>query len=245
MIWRSEKIAAYFMPPPWPISPKRKLIVLHTPKCGGSSLLVSLTKAFGRDAIHRDYRYIRGVRTQPAHVIDAPVIYGHFRASKYEHVNQARWVTLLREPIDRMLSLYFNWKFSPPSMLKNKMGAFRREVQRGDIGLVDFASQPSMANRLHRFYFGGFDMGRFDLIIPHDNYSEGVLYLGKMIGKPLTVEVKNVSSSRSLAYEEARREVMADEATMGRLRDILRAEIEFYERCMALPSVRHRGVDGG
>jgi len=79
-------------------------------------------------------------------------------------------------------------------------------------------------------------MKRFDLIIVQDNYNEGIRRVGEKLGVPLSVEFKNVLSSRSNAYEDARRSVTGDPAMMQELREILRAEIEFYQRCLELPS---------
>ena len=225
------------------ISPAHKLIVLHTPKCGGSSLLGSLQDAFGRKAIYRDYKYIGGERMPKRADIPEPVIYGHFRAVKYNEMHGFR-VTLLREPVDRMLSLYFNWRFSPPEPLQNRIGRLRNDVHAGRMSLLELAREPSIANRIHRHYFGGFDMARFSLIIPHHNYTSGVRRLGEMVGVPLSVQERNVSSSRSPEYEKARREVMADEETLHALKNLIGEEIDFYQRAMALPAF-WQDNDGG
>ncbi len=218
------------------ISPTHKLIVLHTPKCGGSSLMGSLQDAFGRKAIYRDYKFLGGERMQKRAEIPEPVIYGHFRAVKYNDM-PGFWVTLLREPVDRMLSLYFNWRFSAPEPLQNRISRLRNDVHSGRMSLLELAREPAIVNRIHKHYFGGFDMGRFSLIIPHHNYPSGVQRLGEMVGVPLVSQERNVSSSRSPEYEKARREVMADEEMLKSLRSLLGDEIAFYGRTMALPAV--------
>lgn len=223
------------------VSPKRKLIVLHTPKCGGTSLFASLNGAFGSSQIYRDYRQGGDEKVASVDEITRPIIYGHFRAKKYENVENATWVTLLRDPIDRMMSLYFNWRFSPINPLKNRVSSIRRDVRLGKMSLVEFAALPNMSNRMSQAFFYDFDMTRFKFIILQDNYDEGVRQFSEWLGTPLQVETKNVSSSRSKAYENARRRVMADAEAMRQLEKILAKDIAFYERCVQLPSAVRRG----
>jgi hypothetical protein len=219
------------------ISPERKLVVLHTPKCGGTSLLASLEAAFGRDQVYRDYKHggKRG-RAATSEDIERPIIYGHFQAIKYQHLKSAMRVTMLREPMDRVMSLYFNWRFTPGKILTHYPSRLRRRVFGGQISLLEFAQIPGIADAFSDRFFAGFDMKRFDLIIVHDNYNEGVERLGEKLGVPLSVESRNVSSSRSKAYEDARRSVTGDPVMMRELREILRADIEFFQRCLELPS---------
>jgi hypothetical protein len=218
------------------VSPERKLIVLHTPKCGGSSLKKTLTDAFGHNAVYADYKFIKGERTTLPDVIDKPIIYGHFPAKRYEAERDAYWATLLRHPVDRMLSMYFNWRHSPTKPLKNPIGPLRREVRQGKIGLLDFARQPQL-NRLTKYYFADFDMARFNLIIAHEHYNAGVAKLGADLGVKLRIAYANVSSSRSEAYNIERKKVEADAKVMDELREILKPDIEFYDRAIALPTV--------
>jgi hypothetical protein len=220
------------------ITTDRKLVVLHTPKCGGTSLFRSLRKAFGISAVYADYRH--EVRQSAANTPDnCSVIYGHFRAIKYQHLYNAVWITMLREPVDRILSLYFNYLFYPVERLKNEPTELRLRVNQGKIGLLEFARYPAIAGQMHKYYFGGFEMNRFDLIILHSSYAAGVHRLSKLIGVPLSVEHRNVSSSRSHLYTEARLQIENDSETLHDLKAVLRDEIEFFERAAALPTAVH------
>jgi len=222
------------------ISPERKLIVLHTPKCGGTSLRASLRAAFGDDQFYLDYTAGRHAKVASSDEVKESIIYGHFPAVKYQHLDNAMWVTLLRHPVDRMLSLYFNWRYCAIEPWEGVVSALRRRVSLGKIGLLEFAALPAMSNRLSRVFFGGFDMRRFNLIILQDNYDEGVRRLGESLGIPLRAESRNVSSSRSEEYERERRRVTTELETMQRLNEILQEDIQFYERCVQLPSAVRR-----
>lgn len=216
------------------------LVVVHTPKCGGTSLRATLRTAFGAKNMFVDYKKIDPDRPK-APPGSYSVIYGHFPASKYADIQDAMWVTLLREPVDRVLSLYFNWRFYPLHLLKAKPDALRQAVFNNEIGLLDFARDPRFSEAYHRRFFGGFDMTRFDLIILTDRYAAGIQTLAEKIRKPLKVEHKNVSGTRSEDYAKARKEAQQDAATMSSLRDILRKEIEFYDSCVRLPAAAAGG----
>lgn len=218
------------------IGPDHPLVVVHTPKCGGTSLFASLRNAFGAGAMFIDY-----VKTNPGRLKTPDghsVIYGHFAAEKYAHIDNATWVTMLREPVDRLLSIYFVWRFYPLDRLRNEPEPLRRAVNKNEIGLLDFARNPRFSEAFHRKYFGNFDMTRFDLIILNDHYAEGIEKLSGLIGKPLGVEHRNVSATRSDVYAAARQEVLNDPAMLNALKDILRKETEFYQMCTNLPAAR-------
>ena len=227
------------------ITKEHKLIVLHTPKCAGTSLLKSLRTAFGIPGVYNDYPHQVPRGDESRGPEDYPVIFGHFAARKYQHIENAMWVTLLREPVDRVLSLYFNWRFTPFEMLQNepRKTGIRRKVRDGRIELLEFAQRRGIADSMHERYFGGFDMGRFNLIIIHSSYAAGVQQLSQRIDAPLLVEHKNVSSSRSDAYMNERRRIESDPKIMQNLREILQKEIEFYEYATSLPTAVHGKVE--
>lgn len=217
---------------PLDISPERKLIVLHTPKCGGSSLYSSLCDAYGRRSVYRHYEG-KQVGANKGDVARYPVIIGHARVVKYESIKDATWITLLRDPVDRTLSHYLNWRHTPMELLRNSANPLRQLVSEGKLSLLDFARTPKFASFLSKWTFGEIDMNRFSLVIWHDDYAAGIATLSDMIGHDLTTQHKNISASRSEAYEDARERTLADAPLMAELRNILSEDIAFYERVRA------------
>lgn len=209
-----------------------KLIVLHTPKCGGTSLDTSLRKAFGARAIYRDYKDNPArLKSNPA---DYPVIIGHFSATKYAHEREATWVTLLRDPVDRILSHFFVWRFQDTKALQRagRLNALRAGIHEGKIGLVEFASREPFNTILSGRAFGNFDMDRFDLIIWHDQYAEGIRKFSELVQRDLRVERRNTSDANA-GFEDAKRKALADTGLMAELRSVLHQDIAFYERVRA------------
>lgn len=73
-----------------------KVINLHTPKTGGTSLLMLFKEWYGDDNV-------LSTRTIPTN-IEHKVVSGHF--SYKEGYEDYKWVTFVRHPIDRLMSFY-------------------------------------------------------------------------------------------------------------------------------------------
>jgi len=95
------------------------LISIHIPKCAGSSVLNALAQSY-RMRLLKDYPW---KNVDPAKV-DPTVqcIHGHFPAAKYKNFPNARFVTWMRHPVDRLQSHYIYWKYrskaSTPARIK-------------------------------------------------------------------------------------------------------------------------------
>jgi hypothetical protein len=102
--------------------PDLPLFSLHIPKCGGTSLLGALHKWFWRWRVTEHYRGKNEPLPAPTGLIRKMVVHGHFNAgggrSVLDFYPQAgQFMTFLREPFDRYLSL---WHFMPKVAAKNR-----------------------------------------------------------------------------------------------------------------------------
>lgn len=182
--------------------PKPNSCFLHIPKSGGSALTRHLTAVLGRSTVFR---------ADGSNHLNVPlavllgrfhVVTGHFSFAQItaDLLSTTFLFTFLREPVDRMLSLYY----------------FLREAELGPEGDLALASahtlpeilaallvpmRPSTWSNDQTFLLSGArgreqsaeellpaalrNLERFDLVGLHEEYDAGVEYLGKARGWPL------------------------------------------------------------
>ena len=99
------------------------LFFMHIPKTAGTSMRLLLEKVFNEK--QRVYLYggeppgitLEAFRELPNDVKERiRLVYGHFRFGVHEWLPQkARYITMLRDPVDRVASLYYFYKRHPGS----------------------------------------------------------------------------------------------------------------------------------
>lgn len=129
--------------------------------------------------------------------------------------------TLLRNPLENIVSIYFFWK-SLPSQGQPLHDYFLRE----GLDIFEMASLPLLRQLYSNTYFGSFDMSRFDLIGRHEDRGPALNELGRRLGVQIADNVRVNITAPSVQ----RSELLADEIRMRKLRSILEDDIRFYER---------------
>ena len=204
----------------------KTIISIHFPKAAGSSLGGQFEAHFGK-AMAYDYNHdplgpnadLEDQQIEPG----IRIVHGHFRARRYAAVPDTTYVTVLREPLDNLLSIYYFWMDFPPhhNPVHNR---FLEEKPTPEA----FATYPGMSTLMSEHYFGGFDMDRMHFVAFHDRRAIDIPRLGESLAVPLKAEIHvNPTSDKHFA---ARREVLDDPARCSRIRDILRADVNFFER---------------
>jgi hypothetical protein len=221
----------------------RPLISVHFPKASGSSFRLALEAAFGQAAVLGSYdcdpldpanpMWIdreRFLRDRPRDLKPFAAVHGHLPIVKYELLPSAYRVVLLREPVDNLISIYYYWKHLISTGYRAH--ALFEFVKDQRLSLLEVAEMPSMRCLMSSSYFGGYDMGRFDVIGTHDNRIAFVEAVSKLIGVPLSAHIRENVTPRS----EERGNVLADSKVIAKLRDLLQDDIRFYEACAQLSS---------
>lgn len=209
-----------------------KLISVHTPKAGGTSTAHSLRSTFGRSFLGETEddpanpgserninpkRYFSRNRDLPPGI---KCIHGHFHPGQFNLKDDIFLFTILRHPIENIISIYCFWKSLPPqgSLVHDY---FLKEK----LSIVDMACLPLIRWLYSHTYFGDFDMGRFNLIGCHENREKALQDLAAQMGLALDTEKHE---NRGPINEE-RRAIMSDHVTIRRLNSILSDDIRFYE----------------
>ncbi len=205
-----------------------RLISLHFPKAGGTSLQKQFATLLGQQAaIDYEHDPLTAAGSERAPFpAGKRVVHGHFRPERYASA-EAFLCTFLRDPVQNLISIYFYWQTLPAN--DNPVHQkFLRE--RPDV--ITFAAYPAFSRLMSQTYFGGFDMRRFDFIGFHESRQEDIVTLGRLLGLPLRADIHENASPSDLRKAA----LLADASTLDRLRALLREDLAFYDRMRASAS---------
>lgn len=212
--------------------PNLKIISVHTPKTGGTSIRTALANAFGA-AFAVDYSEDPADPTSPRQLdpeqyfsrnrglpVGIRCLHGHFHPAQF-NLEDTFLFTLLRHPVDNIISIYFFWKALPPQ----GQPLHDYFLSRG-MDILAMARLPLLRHLYSRTYFGGFDMTRFDLVGRHEARAAALDKLSQVAGVAIDTSVQvNVTG-----VSAEREKLLADGARMQQLHDILDEDIRFYEK---------------
>lgn len=209
-----------------------RVVSIHVAKAGGTSIRATLSKAFGA-GLMQDYRDdpadpLSARNVDPArHFGEAgfvpngvTCVHGHLHPNKYRYRPDDILFTILREPVDNIISIYCFWK-----QLKEG-GALHAYFLRNNLDLFEMARLPILRWLLSRTYFEDFDMGRFNFIGRHEARREAISLLASAAGVDLDTNIR----INETAPTPERDELVSSASTRQRLTNILIDDVRFYER---------------
>lgn len=209
-----------------------KFISVHTPKASGTSIIAGLRNIFG-DLLEIDNS------DDPASPLSQRVIdpcayfgrnrklgehtaclHGHFHPGQFD-LDGVSLFTMLRHPIDNIVSIYFFWKTCSPH--GNPLHDY---FITQELSLIDMAKLPALRLLYSERYFGGFDMDKFSVVGSYENRPEYFRSLKDKLGLELDISIEvNVT-----VQDNDRDYVLSDHKLISSLRDILKEDMLFYER---------------
>jgi hypothetical protein len=203
-------------------------IAVHFPKAAGTSLLAQLDAQLG-DRLERDYDH-RPLGPRAHDIADGlpagkTSVYGHFRPGRYDAIRDVVRFTILREPVDALISTYFYWQTIGPH---GNLVHDRFQLEQPTIEA--FARYPGIHRLMSETYFGGYDMRRFDFIGFYDTRAHDLHRLGALLGLDLRPDV-TLNRAEQVAVE--RTELQNDAKRLRALADILAEDVRFYEQVRA------------
>lgn len=176
------------------------LISVHLPKTAGTSFEHSLRRHFGAQLqrryadkplhhhpLRRNLRAAReGLCGRHREEASPACVHGHFLPLSYRHLARradVRFVTWLREPIDRLLSHYHYWRRAADSdaqdTLQDQMQHnLQRRMREENWSFEQFAQRRELRN-VYRAFLWGFPVERFDFIGITEHYASDLREFGQ------------------------------------------------------------------
>lgn len=208
-------------------------IGVHFPKAGGNSLMEVLRNKFA-DRLLLDYTETPALPQVQRHLdphsyfmrrdpIPGGIacVFGHFHPAKYQHHAAIRF-TVLRNPVENMISIYAYFKATPPT----PPGLIHQYMLRENLDVVGLARLPLLRRLMSETYFGGVDMKSFQLVGRHEEREQTNAALCKLLDLEPFEDVRaNVTPPSA-----ERDQIAADSRICGKLADILHDDMVFYEQ---------------
>lgn len=176
------------------------LISVHLPKTAGTSFERSLRRHFGAQLqrryadkplhhhpLRRNLRAAReGLCGRHREGASPACIHGHFLPLSYRHLARradVRFVTWLREPIDRLLSHYHYWRRAADSDARDTIqeqmqDKVQRRMREENWSFEQFAQRRELRN-VYRAFLWGFPVERFDFIGITEHYASDLREFGQ------------------------------------------------------------------
>jgi hypothetical protein len=212
---------------------------VHVPKAGGASIAEAIKTKYG-DGLYRDYRDkivdpnslynsdFKGFLAQDhaQNLIGKHAVVGHFSALKYSHVQITNRTCILRDPLERLLSNYFYWKGTKP----NPANGFNVKFHAENLTVEQFTSFDLIQNFYSNCIFRDVDMAQFDYI---GDFTDLGPHWDKVMARmdlPAERIQRNVTQDIYQGYAEEKAAIFEDAKLMGRLRDMLKTDLTFYEK---------------
>jgi hypothetical protein len=135
---------------------------MHVPKTAGTSFIAALAQSLHREVIGGFDRVLFGDFTEwesldmsvRCQIIDSPaalppekVVAGHFSYATVRHRRSAQLITVMREPVSRLLSHWLYWRSQNDESLA-RWGAWALKVLQSRRPLADFLREPSLAAQM-------------------------------------------------------------------------------------------------
>ena len=198
-----------------PLDPSTALLFLHIPKTAGTSLLAALDELYPQE--ERVHLYDRQPDSMhPRDFAELPLerrselrfVAGHFRYGLHELIPRpCTYITVLREPVDRLQSLYYHHK-----MIRGS--TYHQRIVDEDLDFAGFVLSDNIEqtdNDMVRFLsgvrraIGRCDEGmlaaarehidqHFDAVLVQERMDESLAFLGSVLGRDIHLDKRNVGT---------------------------------------------------
>jgi len=214
------------------------LVSLHLPKTAGTSFFYSLKEHFGANMV-RDYadkpintsiqqRKLHALKICAKNIIkpnhNSDCVHGHFLPLKYLFCPNTKFVTWMRDPIERMASHYHYWqrKYNPESS-----GELHKRVVEEEWSLEKFCLCPEFENLYSQFLWG-FPIKKFDFIGITEHYNTELDYFSK---KFLNTDFSN--TEKNINPDKVSENYIEDRDLLQKIKRVHSKDISIYQYALS------------
>jgi len=216
----------------------------HIPKCAGLSYRALLEDVFGKERVeHITINQEEEYHPNPADYAQFTMLMGHFGVRWNEILAPGRrWMTALREPVDRVVSTYYYWRYNAPPSPESPWLYLAQTLSLDDFvrsghfsvlqGIKD-AQTWLLADDLRWRYHSVPDkdalaiakanLDQFDFVGLYEDFDESMKRMCAYLGVPLRPRVPRVNVTK-------KRPAVSDlsPATIDAIMGLNAADIELY-----------------
>ncbi len=193
------------------------LLSIHVPRSGTSAFKKLLQKLYGKSAIMYAYdeAKLEAIREGKKLAMNTRVLHGPFPASQAlkNQFPDAKLITWLRDPVQRVISHYYYWKDIPPHGNPDHDLFLTRTYT-----IEEFVEEFSIHLQVMSL-FQSFEVSDFDFIGIAENYSSEIIGLAQLMQWKRYPDYRvHLNENKTLTH-----------STEMKLKELLKDEIAIYE----------------
>ncbi|MDJ0518101.1 MAG: methyltransferase domain-containing protein [Trichodesmium sp. MO_231.B1] len=213
---------------------KAKVISIHVPKTAGTTFKKVLRQIYHPEEIFFDYPHRGDLRnkmlTNPK--LGVKVIHGHFPCHKYNSkFPEFKKIIWLRDPIKRLISLYFFWKTW--QILVESDAENLAPVKESSLTFIEFAAKPEMQNIIKSKFVQEEKLIDFYFVGIQEFFSEDLHELKAMLNWP-EYELETQNTNPYPEYKLLLEEVLSNQEIINKISAINQEDIELYQEALSL-----------
>ncbi|NEO52712.1 MAG: methyltransferase domain-containing protein [Okeania sp. SIO3B5] len=219
---------------------KAKIISIHVPKTAGTTFKKVLRQIYHPEEIFFDYphkgdfRHKMLINPKP----EVKVIHGHFPGNKYDYkFPEYRKIIWLRDPIKRLISLYFFWKTWQILLESDEQNL--SPIKESNLTFIEFAEKPEMQNVIKSKFVQEQKLTEFDFVGIQEFFLEDLHELKLILNWP-EYQLETQNTNPYPEYKSLLEEVLSNQEIVNKISVINQEDIELYREALSLRKNRRK-----